>query len=207
VVADVGSGLLRPDPLLPDEPDVTTSLRAGAGLVTCSGDKLFGGPQAGLIFGGSQLVELLRRHPLARALRVDKLTLAAVEASLQGPPPPTYRYLHADPQRLRQRCQRIAAELADALAADVEVVPSAGAVGGGGAPGQELAGWAVALPERFAQALRTADPAVIGRLERGRCLLDLRCVEESEDSDLITAVRAAAQPSAAQAAEQATGSD
>jgi L-seryl-tRNA(Ser) seleniumtransferase len=190
VVADVGSGLLRPDPLMPDEPDVTTSLRAGADLVTCSGDKLFGGPQAGLIFGRPELVERLRRHPLARALRVDKLTLAAVEASLQGPPTPTYRYLHADPQRLRERCQRIAAELAEAV--DVEVVPSAGAVGGGGAPGLELAGWAVALPECFAEVLRTAEPAVIGRLERGRCLLDPRCVEEFEDAALIAAVRAAA---------------
>jgi L-seryl-tRNA(Ser) seleniumtransferase len=195
VVADVGSGLLRPDPLLPDEPDVATSLRDGASLVICSGDKLFGGPQAGLIFGHAEIVERLRRHPLARALRVDKLTLAAVEASLQGPPTPTHRYLHADPQHLLQRCRRIAAELANTeprLSGAVEVVPSAGAVGGGGAPGQELKGWAVALPERFAEPLRTGEPAVIGRLERGRCLLDLRCVEESEEPALIAGVRAAA---------------
>ena len=211
VVADVGSGLLRPDPLLPDEPDVATSLRHGASLVTCSGDKLFGGPQAGLIFGRAELVERLRRHPLARALRVDKLTLAAVEASLQGPPTPTHRYLHAGPQHLLQRCRRVAAELADTeprLSGVVEVVQSAGAVGGGGAPGLELPGWAVALPEHFAAVLRTSEPAVIGRLERGRCLLDLRCVEESEEPALIAAVRAAvAVVGEASAVAVPTGSD
>jgi L-seryl-tRNA(Ser) seleniumtransferase len=166
--------------------------------VTCSGDKLLGGPQAGLIFGRAELVERLRRHPLARALRVDKLTLAALEASVQGPATPTSRYLHADPDQLRRRCERVAAALldcadpaggADAAGGTVEVVPSAGAVGGGGAPGLELPGWAVALPERYAQALRTTQPAVIGRLERGRCLLDLRCVEEAEEAALIAAVR------------------
>jgi L-seryl-tRNA(Ser) seleniumtransferase len=202
VVADIGSGLLHPDPLLPDEPDVTTSLRAGAALVTCSGDKLLGGPQAGLILGRAELVERLRRHPLARALRVDKLTLAAVEASVQGPATPTRRYLHADPDQLRRRCERVAAALraelsgggSDSAGPDdpVEVVPSAGAVGGGGAPGLELPGWAVALPEHYAQALRAGQPAVVGRLERGRCLLDLRCVEEAEEADLIAAVRSVA---------------
>ena len=187
VVADIGSGLMRPDPLLPDEPDVTSSLLAGAGLVTCSGDKLLGGPQAGLVFGSAELVERLRRHPMARALRVDKLTLAALEASVTGPATPTARYLHADPDELRRRCERVAAVLEE-----TEVVPSAGAVGGGGAPGLELPGWAVALPERYAGPLRAGEPAVIGRLERGRLLLDLRCVEEAEEDALVAAVRAAA---------------
>jgi L-seryl-tRNA(Ser) seleniumtransferase len=202
VVADIGSGLLRPDGLLPDEPDVTSSLQAGASLVTCSGDKLLGGPQAGLIFGQAELVERLRRHPLARALRTDKLTLAALEASVAGPATPTDRYLHADPDQLRRRCERVAAALRAGLAdgagrVEVEVVPSAGAVGGGGAPGLQLPGWAVALPESYARALRAAEPAVIGRLEHGRCLLDLRCVEEAEEAALIAAVRsvAASQPS------------
>ncbi|TDC41161.1 L-seryl-tRNA(Sec) selenium transferase, partial [Micromonospora sp. KC213] len=81
VVADIGSGLLTGDPLLPDEPDAATTLRAGAALVTASGDKLLGGPQAGLLLGDADLVERLRRHPLARALRVDKLTLAALAAT------------------------------------------------------------------------------------------------------------------------------
>jgi L-seryl-tRNA(Ser) seleniumtransferase len=89
VVADIGSGLLAPHPLLPDEPDATTALRAGATLVTASADKLLGGPQAGLLLGDAAVVERLRRHPLARAMRVDKLTLAALEATLRGPATPT----------------------------------------------------------------------------------------------------------------------
>ena len=184
VVADVGSGLLAPDPLLPDEPDAATALRAGAAVVTCSGDKLLGGPQAGLVLGTADVVERLRRHPLARALRVDKTTLAALEATLRGPLPPVWRALRADPDRLRARVQ----VLADAVGG--EVVPSDGAVGGGGAPGQVLPGWAVALPERYAAALRTGDPCVVGRVERGRCLLDLRCVPEADDAVVRDAVRA-----------------
>ncbi len=88
VVADIGSGLLSPHPGLPDEPDAATTLRAGAALVTASGDKLLGGPQCGLVLGDAALVERVRRFPLARAMRVDKLTLAALEATLTGPPPP-----------------------------------------------------------------------------------------------------------------------
>lgn len=184
VLADVGSGLLRADPLLPDEPDVTSALDDGAWLVTCSGDKLFGGPQAGLIFGTADAVSGLRRHPLARALRVDKLTLAAIEATLRRPSTPTERYLHADAARLHSRCAAVAAEVGG------DVVPSAGAVGGGGAPGLELPGWAVALPAIYAHRLRAGKPPVIGRVEHGRCLLDLRCVEESADRTIIEAVRA-----------------
>ena len=88
VVADIGSGLLAPHPRLPDEPDAASTLRAGAALVTASGDKLLGGPQCGLVLGDAALVERVRRFPLARAMRVDKLTLAALEATLTGPPPP-----------------------------------------------------------------------------------------------------------------------
>ena len=85
MVGDIGSGLLRPNPVLPDEPDADSWLRAGAGLVTASGDKLLGGPQAGLLLGRPETVTRLARHPLARALRVDKLTLAALEATLARP--------------------------------------------------------------------------------------------------------------------------
>jgi L-seryl-tRNA(Ser) seleniumtransferase len=196
LVVDVGSGQLRADPLLPDEPDVASALAAGADVVTCSGDKLLGGPQAGLVFGLAGQVETLRRHPLARALRVDKLTLAGLEASLLGPAPPTSRYLHADPDGLRRRCESMLAALTDQTADESQpgqlaVVPSDGAVGGGGAPGVRLAGWALALPTRFAEPLRTGDPAVIGRIEHGRFLLDLRCIEESDDPAVLAAVRAA----------------
>ena len=186
VIADVGSGLLQPDPLLPDEPDVTTALREGATLVTCSGDKLLGGPQAGLVFGTAALMGQVRRHPLARALRVDKTTLAALEATLRGPRTPAAQAIRADATVLRERCQR----LADAVGG--EVVPSAGAVGGGGAPGRELAGWAVALPASYAERLRAGDPCVVARIERDRCLIDLRCIPAEDDERVREAVLACA---------------
>jgi L-seryl-tRNA(Ser) seleniumtransferase len=189
VVADIGSGLLRPEPLLPDEPDAASTLRAGADLVVASGDKLLGGPQAGLLLGRADVVGRLRRHPLARALRVDKLTLAALEATLRGPRPPVAEALHADVDELHRRCTSIAAELT-AAGLDAEVVPSTGVVGGGGAPGVELPGWAVALPEHYGAALRGGQPVVVARLERGRCLLDLRCVPAEVDAELTKAVLA-----------------
>ena len=103
---DIGSGLLAPHPLLPGEPDAATSLADGANLVTASGDKLLGGPQAGILLGDEPLVRRLLRHPLARALRVDKLTLAALEATLSGPPSPVARALAADPAALSERAER-----------------------------------------------------------------------------------------------------
>jgi len=191
VIADLGSGLLAPDPLLPDEPDVRSALRAGAAVVTGSGDKLLGGPQAGLLLGRAEVVERLRRHPMARALRVDKLTLAALEATLSGPESPVALALRADPDRLRHRCDALADALRGArLVADV--VTSEGTVGGGGAPGQGLAGWAVAVDPAYAAPLRLGDPAVVSRIERGRCLLDLRCVPPADDAAVAAAVRTAA---------------
>ncbi|MEH0975293.1 L-seryl-tRNA(Sec) selenium transferase [Micromonospora sp. CPCC 205546] len=187
VVADIGSGLLAPDALLPAEPDAASTLRAGAALVTASGDKLLGGPQAGLLLGAADLVERLRRHPLARALRVDKLTLAALAATLGDPATPTRAALHADPDALRERTER----LRDALAADgceARVVPAGAVVGGGGAPGVELPSWALALPEHYAGPLRLGDPPVLGRVVRGRLLLDLRCVPADADAALRAAV-------------------
>jgi L-seryl-tRNA(Ser) seleniumtransferase len=186
VVVDVGSGLLHTDPLLPDEPDITTALRAGAGLVTASGDKLLGGPQAGLIAGTRDLVHSCRRAPLARALRVDKLTLAALEATLRRPPTPTFAALHSSAEELRIRVDR----LAEAVGAG-EIVPSAGAVGGGGAPGLELDGWALALPEACAALLRAGRPAVMSRLNGGSCLVDPRGVPPERDTELAAAIRTA----------------
>jgi L-seryl-tRNA(Ser) seleniumtransferase len=185
LVVDIGSGLLTPHPLLPDEPDATSVLRDGADLVTASGDKLLGGPQAGLLFGTAELIERLRRHPAARALRVDKLTLAALEATLVGPPPPVAQALDADVAELRARARRLAAQLPGATAVDCVA-----AVGGGGAPNVELPSAAVSLPESCAAPLRLGSPAVVGRLEAGRCLLDLRTVDPSDDDRLVQAVRA-----------------
>ncbi|PKV96364.1 L-seryl-tRNA(Sec) selenium transferase [Amycolatopsis echigonensis] len=188
VVADVGSGLLAPHPLLPDEPDVTTALADGASLVTASGDKLLGGPQAGLLFGDAELVQRLRRHPAARALRVDKLTLAALEATLRGPETPVRAALSAEVGDLQKRAETLAASLRSA-GVDAEAVDSTAVVGGGGAPGVELPSAAVAVPARYAEALRSGEPAVVGRIVRDRCLLDLRTVPPADDATLREAVR------------------
>jgi L-seryl-tRNA(Ser) seleniumtransferase len=187
VVVDIGSGLLTRDALLPDEPNASDVLRDGAALVTASGDKLLGGPQAGLLLGRSDVVETLRRHPLARALRTDKLTLAALEATLRGPATPTAEYLHADRHSLRDRAEAIAAELR-AAGVEVEVVAADGVVGGGGAPGVRLSGWAVALPSAYAEKLRRGEPCVVARVDRDRCLLDPRCVPADLDAAVVKAV-------------------
>ena len=185
VVVDIGSGLLAPDPALPDEPDATSALRAGAALVTASGDKLLGGPQAGLVLGDPTLVEQLRRHPMARALRVDKLTLAALEATLRGGAAPVTAYRTADPAALLRRTELLAEQVGG------RVRRHDGVVGGGGAPGVRLPGWAVAVPAALAGPLRTGTPSVVGQVEAGELLLDLRCVPEGSDVDLATAVLAA----------------
>lgn len=185
IVHDLGSGLLAPDPTLPHEPDASTALTDGADLVIASGDKLLGGPQAGILLGKAELVERLAKHPLARAVRVDKLTLAALEATLAGPTPPVSQYLHADAAQLRKRAEAIAGPLG------VQVVPHDGRVGGGGAPGVALSGWAIHLPEKVAALLRTGDPAILTRVHDGACLLDLRCVPEQDDTRVLDALRAA----------------
>jgi L-seryl-tRNA(Ser) seleniumtransferase len=187
LVVDIGSGLLSPHPRLPDEPDAASTLRAGAALVTASGDKLLGGPQCGLLLGEATLVEQLRRHPFARALRVDKMTLAALEATLTGPPPPVAQMLAADPTGLLVRARRWVEE----IGADAEAVLSQARVGGGGAPGVVLDSAAVALPVRLAAPLRCGEPAVVGRVHAGRLLLDLLTVPEEDDTAVIDAVRRA----------------
>jgi L-seryl-tRNA(Ser) seleniumtransferase len=197
VVGDIGSGLLAPHPLLPAEPDAATWLEQGAALVTASGDKLLGGPQAGLLLGRAELVTRLARHPLARALRVDKLTIAALEATLAGPRPPVAQALAASPEDLENRAERIAGRLRGA-GIEAGSGPAGGAVGGGGAPGVALPGAAVSLPSALAPLLRAggpvrcgAVPAVVGRVEDGRLLLDLRAVPPGDDELLGDAVIAA----------------
>jgi len=197
LVHDIGSGLLAPHPLLPGEPDAATSLADGANLVTASGDKLLGGPQAGILLGDEPLLRRLLRHPLARALRVDKLTLAALEATLTGPPSPIARALAADPAALSDRAEAIVAALAP-HGVPARVTVTEAAVGGGGAPGVTLPSVAIALPEDLAVPLRAGRPArsgdvpaVVGRVERGRLLLDLRSVDPGDDDRLVAAVLAA----------------
>jgi L-seryl-tRNA(Ser) seleniumtransferase len=201
VVFDIGSGLLAPHPGLPDEPSAATALRDGASLVTASGDKLLGGPQAGLLLGRADLIRRLTRHPLARALRVDKLTLAALEATLAGPVPPVAQALAADPASLFHRAER-AVVLLHAVGpgdrgVDARVVACQAAVGGGGAPGVRLPSAAISLPESLAVPLRCGPqvsrgefPAVVGRCQDGRLLLDLRSVSPEDDRALAGAIRA-----------------
>jgi len=203
VIGDIGSGLLTPHPLLPAEPDASSWLSAGAAVVTASGDKLLGGPQAGLLLGRSDLIAQLARHPLARALRVDKLTVAALEATLAGPQPPVAEQLAAGEAQLAERASRIADALA-AVSIDARARRSDAAVGGGGAPGVSLPSAAVSLPASYAAELRAGaavrrgtTSAVVGRIEDGRLLLDLRAVSPADDERLIAAVEAAALMAAA----------
>ena len=198
VIGDIGSGLLVPCPQLPEEPDADTWLRAGAALVTASGDKLLGGPQAGLILGRADLVTRLARHPLARALRVDKLTFAALEATLAGPPAPVAEALAVSEAALTDRAERLAARMGSA-GIDARPVPAQATAGGGAAPGVALPSAAVSLPQSLAGPLRDGDPvrrgvvpAVIGRTEGGRVLLDLRSVRPDDDETLAAAVVEAA---------------
>ena len=198
VVGDIGSGLLAAHPLLPDEPDAESWLLAGADLVTASGDKLLGGPQAGLLLGRAELVRRLARHPLARALRVDKLTIAALEATLAGPPAPVAEALDARQATLTIRAERISAALVSA-GIDSRAVPSEAAVGAGGGPGVVLPSAAVSLPAGLAPRLRAGAAvrngraaAVVGRMADGRLLLDLRGVAAADDEPLTGAVIAAA---------------
>lgn len=184
VIADVGSGLLAPERALPDEPDAATWLADGATVVTASGDKLLGGPQAGLVLGDADAVERIRRHPMARAMRTDKLTLAALEATLRGPVPPVLGSLRHTRDSLRERTEILARRVGG------EVVDVEGRVGGGGAPGVPLPSLAVALPHEVADALRRGEPCVVARVAGGRCLVDLRCVPEESDDELADAIAA-----------------
>ncbi|KAA8723787.1 L-seryl-tRNA(Sec) selenium transferase [Corynebacterium spheniscorum] len=189
LITDVGSGLLHPEPRLPQEPDMASALKDGADLVIASGDKLFGGPQAGLIAGKKSYVQALRQHPLARAVRVDKLTLAAIEATIYGhDTAPVLQALRSDPEELRRRTEKLAADVGVG-----EVIEHEGRVGGGGAPEYPLPGWALALPAGLSALLRQpTDPdtaVVVAREYQGHTLIDLRCVPEEEDAAVADALK------------------
>jgi len=200
VIDDVGSGVLAEDvELLGGEPAVRRSVRAGAALVAFSGDKLLGGPQGGILVGSRSAVGACRSHPLARALRIDKLSLAALEATLalyRDPAAarralPVLAMLDADPQALEDRAR----ELAGATAGSV--VQTTARVGGGALPLLELPGPAVALEpgsggvDALAAALRAGDPALVGRVHEGRLLLDPRTLTDEEARQAAEVVRAA----------------
>ena len=200
VIDDVGSGVLSDDlAVLAGEPPVRRSVRAGAAVVAFSGDKLLGGPQAGILVGTQEAVAACRRHPLARAVRIDKLSLAALEATLalyRDPEHarralPVLAMLTADDAELRARSARLAE------ATGGEVVDAVGRVGGGALPLVELPGPAVAIApgpsgaDALAAALRTGDPAVVARIEDGRVLLDPRTLAPDELEPAAAAVRAA----------------
>ncbi|HEY2788570.1 MAG TPA: L-seryl-tRNA(Sec) selenium transferase [Gaiellales bacterium] len=184
LVDDLGSGQLLDLPDLADEPTAASSIAAGATVVCFSGDKLLGGPQAGVIVGAAAAVERIRRHPLARAMRIDKLSLAALEATLE---------LHRDPQRALREVPVLAAaaESADAVRARAEglaerlggaVVASVARVGGGAVPLLELPSYACALQggDVLAAALRAADPPVVALVREGRVLLDCRTLTDDQ---------------------------
>jgi L-seryl-tRNA(Ser) seleniumtransferase len=205
VIDDVGSGVLLDGvPELADEPAVARSVRAGCALVCFSGDKLLGGPQAGVMAGRAEAVAACRRHPLARAVRIDKLGLAALEATLRllGDPKearqaiPVLRMLTLAPEELRARAERLRGRLAEA-GVGVEVVDATARVGGGALPLLELTGPACAVDpgpaglDAVAARLRACDPPVVGRAREGRLLLDPRTLRD-EDADAVAEAVAAA---------------
>ena len=207
---DLGSGLLvEADRLgLPEEPRPQDSLAAGTDLVAVSGDKLMGGPQAGILLGGREMVAALRENPLCRALRVDKVTLAGVEATLRlyrdGTQAvtdiPTLRMLAAPPSELEARAQEMVAALA-AVGVQAVVRPGQGAVGGGTYPGATLAGATVVLgpgaggADGLAGRLRTGDPPVIVRILDDCVVIDPRTVLPGQEEDLTRRVAEASRPS------------
>ena len=189
VVDDLGSGVLVE---LEDEPSARDALAAGADLVCFSGDKLLGGPQAGIIVGRGELVERLRRHPLQRALRADKLTLAALEATLAlylepesaARRIPVLRMLVEPVEAVEARAERLSAIVGG------EVEQTVGRVGGGALPLAELPSFACAVEEELAEPLRRGEPPVVALVRDGRCLLDCRTIADSEVDEVASAVTA-----------------
>jgi len=201
---DAGSGLLSPLDLpgATGEPTMRSHIEAGADLVAFSGDKLLGGPQAGIVVGRAFWVSRLRAHPLARALRVDKLTVAALEATLRmvqdgrGDEIPARALVLASEPVLRARADALRRHLEDA-GVDARVVHVEGQVGGGTLPLARPRSWACVLEgeaEAFATRLRTGEPSVLARIEDGRLVLDVRCIEDPDVAPLAAAVVAARAP-------------
>ena len=203
LAVDLGSGALLDTAAfgLSHEPMVQECLAAGADLVTFSGDKLLGGPQAGIIVGRGDLIAALRCHPLTRALRVDKFTIAALGATLTSylrgravEELPVWQMIALAPEAIRRRARRLAGWLR-ARGTDAEVVTGLSTVGGGSLPGEMLPTYLVALrvpsAAALAKRLRLGEPAVVGRIEEGRYLIDLRTVLTEQEGDLRQALERA----------------
>jgi L-seryl-tRNA(Ser) seleniumtransferase len=206
VLEDLGSGLLLDlTPYgLPREPTVREALESGIDLVTFSGDKLLGGPQAGIIVGNRAVIDRLRKHPMARALRIDKLTLAALEATLRlylDPERalreiPTLKMLVQPAPTLRQRCEALLANFPESIreATDVAIIEAVSTVGGGALPLAELPAWVVALgprrlsPNDLALRLRNCQTPVIGRIREDRFLIDPRTLDAEDEALLVQAL-------------------
>jgi len=193
VVDDMGTGCLVDLSQfgLPKTKTMSDSIQAGADLSIGSGDKLLGGPQAGVIVGKTELIELVKRHPMARAMRVDKMTLAALEATLglyaEGKllEIPTLRYLSRTVDEVKQQAMHFASQIGSGAIVEA----STSELGGGSGVGFSLATYRVGLPssdaEKLAYALRTGTPAIIGRVEKNRVWLDMRCVEDGELPEVV----------------------
>lgn len=195
LIADLGSGLIDGS-ATPSEPTVSSYLGHGATIVSCSGDKLLGGPQAGLLAGSAEAIARCRRHPLARALRCDKLTLAALHATAIAhlrpglPALPLFAMLQADPADLRARGERLCAALGWPSSCVRESVAT---VGGGSLPGHQLASIAlvpkVSAPEQAAARLRRGQVAMLARVHAGELWIDLRTLVEVDDQTVLAALR------------------
>ena len=206
VLHDVGSGSLLPTQRygLAHEPMPQESISAGAGLVFFSGDKLLGGPQAGIVVGKRELVNKLERHPLARAVRIDKLSLAALTATLlhylreeAEEEIPIWRMIAASAESIKDRAQRWREQLG--LNAGLELKLSRSAVGGGSLPGETLPTWVLAItcsggqgdPEEVMGRLRRADPPVVARIEDNQVMLDPRTVLPEEEENMLRSLQTA----------------
>ena len=201
VIEDLGSGSLVDLQQfgICDEPSVQDSVRAGVDVVSFSGDKLLGGPQAGIIVGKKVIVDSLKKHPLTRAMRVDKMTLAALEATLRSYEAgaiheiPTLYMLGATQTQLKAKADTLCA-LMTAAGIVAEVVPTEGQVGGGSVPTQMLKSYAVAVQpagvnlDTLEANLRMGSPAIVGRINHDRFLLDVRTLWEKDFADIVKAV-------------------
>ena len=200
VVEDLGSGYLVSHDELPEEPTVRASVEAGVDVICFSGDKLLGGPQAGVIVGRDQLLQRVRTHPLMRAVRADKLTYAAMDATLReyafGRAPdtvPVIRMIKAQKDEIERRARVVAAAIATSTI-EVQIIDGVSTIGGGSAPGSELSTRLLAMksstiqPKDLAATLRCLTPPVIGRIEQGQVVLDLRTVLPEQDEMLARAL-------------------